>query len=177
VNGGSDRRFRVRTATAADIPSIAEVHVASWKQHYRGLVDDRLIDERTVEQRIAVWNEALAEVDRLTFVAEGAGGGLLGFASAEILTPGQERFDSYLGQIYLLSEAKGQGIGRALLRSVAAVLIARNCKTMALRVLRLNTARAFHEHLGARLAPEGLPNEDGLFDDVVYAFDDLKTLI
>jgi ribosomal protein S18 acetylase RimI-like enzyme len=177
IHDSPDRGFRVRYATAQDIPSIARVHVDSWNQHYRGLLDDRLIDERTVEVRIAVWNKAFDETERLTYVAEGAGGRLLGFASAHILTPGQKRFDSYLQQLYLLSDAKGRGIGRALLRVLAAALIRRNCESMALRVLRQNPAHAFYERLGARPVPEGIENDEGFFDDVVYAFDDLKALL
>jgi len=37
-------------------------------------------------------------------------------------------------------------------------------------------ARSFYEKLGARLVPEGIAHDAGMFDDVVYAFDDLRAL-
>ena len=47
---------------------------------------------------------------------------------------------------------------------------------MVLRVLRRNPARAFYERFGARLAPDGLTIDAGLFDDVIYAFPDLHAI-
>jgi len=148
-------KYHLRKATSGDVQGIAAVHVASWNEHYRGIVDDRLIDERTFEYRVSEWNEAIEDPSRLTYVAEEPRGELLGFASVLVLTAINDGFDSYLGLLYLLSDAKGHGIGRALLRVVAEALITRNCKNMALRVMRKNKARAFYEHLGARLVPEG----------------------
>jgi len=48
---------------------------------------------------------------------------------------------------------------------------------MVLRTLRLNPGRAFYERLGARLLPEGVNIDAGVFDDVAYAFDDLRRLL
>lgn len=167
----------IREATAADIPAIAAVHVASWREHYHGIVDDRLIEERTVERRIATWSAALGEPRRLTFVAEDDGGTVIGFGSALVFAPPLDGFDSYLQTLYLVSSAKGRGTGRALLRVLAAALVARGCNTMALRVVRRNPARAFYEHLGARIAPAAITIDAELFDDVVYVFDDVKVLL
>jgi ribosomal protein S18 acetylase RimI-like enzyme len=174
----SDDGFRVRTATPADIARIAAVHVASWNEHYRGILDDAEIDRRTVDVRIGHWANSLAIDGAVTFVAESDDGTTTyGFASALVLPDAPDGFDAYLGQLYLLASAKGRGIGRALLRAVAQQLAHRNCKNVALRVLRENPSRAFYEHLGARRVPGGISNDAGLFDDVVYAFDDLSTLL
>jgi hypothetical protein len=42
--------------------------------------------------------------------------------------------------------------------------------------MRRNPARAFYERLGATLVPGGLTIDAGQFDDVVYAFSDLRML-
>ncbi len=169
--------FRVRGATRADIANIASIHVASWNDHYRGILDDAEIDKRTIDYRINAWEETFEVPGQLTFVAETNGGAMLGFASALVMPAAPDGFDCYLGLLYLDAGAKGNGIGRALLRALAADLIRQNCKNMALRVLRRNPARAFYEHLGARLVPGGISNDAGLFDDVVYAFDDIAILL
>jgi ribosomal protein S18 acetylase RimI-like enzyme len=169
--------FRVRSATPADIASIASVHVASWNAHYRGILDDAEIDKRTVDYRIDGWKKTFEVPGQLIYVAETNGDAMLGFASALVMPTTPDGFDCYLGLLYLTADAKGNGVGRALLRAVAADLVQRDCKNMALRVLRRNPARAFYEHLGARLVPGDISNDAGLFDDVVYAFDDLSTLL
>lgn len=169
--------FLVRRATVDDAQIIARVHVASWEEHYRGILDDRMFQERTLDVRVAQWASALGNEDRVTFVAEDRHAAPLGFASALVCIPPVQGFDGYLGAIYLLASATGRGVGRALLRAVSTTLAERGCRNMVLRVLRENPARAFYEHLGARLVPEGVPIDAGLFDDVVYAFDDLRVLL
>jgi GNAT superfamily N-acetyltransferase len=169
--------FRVRRATPADIPNIARLHVASWNDHYRGILDDTEIDKRTIEYRIDAWSETFEVPGQMTYVAEANGSAMLGFASVIVMPTAPDGFDCYLGLLYLAADAKGRGIGRALLRTLAADLVRQNCKNMALRVLRANPSRAFYEHLGARLVSGGISNDAGLFDDVVYAFDDISTLL
>jgi ribosomal protein S18 acetylase RimI-like enzyme len=169
--------LRVRRAAHDDIPSIAAVHVASWNDHYRGILDDDEIDKRTIEYRIEGWRNTFDEPGELTYVAETSAGAMVGFASALVMPTAPDGFDCYLGLLYLAADAKGKGIGRALLRALAADLVQQNCKNMALRVLRANPSRAFYEHLGARLVPGGVSNDAGLFDDVVYAFDDISALL
>jgi ribosomal protein S18 acetylase RimI-like enzyme len=168
--------FLVRRATADDAQVIASVHVASWEENYRGILEDRMFEERPLEVRVAQWVSVLCKADRVTFVAEERGGTVAGFASGLVCTPPVQGFDAYLGAIYLIARTKERGIGRALVRAIAAEFLEKGCKNMALRVLRENPARAFYERLGARLVPEGAPIEAGIFDDVVYAFDDLKVL-
>jgi GNAT superfamily N-acetyltransferase len=173
----SDDAFLIRRATPADIANIASVHVASWNDHYRGILDDAEIDKRTIDYRINAWKETFEVPGQLTYVAETNFDAMLGFASALVMPDAPDGFDCYLGLLYLTSGAKGKGIGRALLRALAADLVRRSCKNMALRVLRRNPARAFYEHLGARLVPGGISNDAGLFDDVVYAFDNISILL
>lgn len=158
-----------------DADAIARVHVASWEAAYRGIMDDELIDARTIDVRREQWKSSLGEPRRITLVACAEGGEIVGFASA-VLLESDSRFDSYLQTLYLVPAAWHRGIGRALLRELAARLHSNGVRSMALRTLRLNPARAFYERLGARLVAEGIGNDDGIFDDVVYAFDDIGVL-
>jgi ribosomal protein S18 acetylase RimI-like enzyme len=171
-------KFRIRAATMADVAAIALVHVASWNDHYRGILDNAEIDRRTLNVRIGHWTQTLAAPGQRSYVAVSDDGATtFGFASALVLPNAPDGFDAYLGQLYLRSEATGHGIGRELLRALAQDLIEHDCANLALRVLRANPARAFYERLGARLVPAGISNDAGLFDDVVYAFDDLSSLV
>src|SRR5438105_1614780 len=48
-----------RLATAADVDAIVDVHVASWKTGYRGILPDRVLDEIDVAKRRTRWLDAL----------------------------------------------------------------------------------------------------------------------
>ena len=102
---------------------------------------------------------------------------MLGFASALVMPTAPDGFDCYLGLLYLAADAKARASVARCCARCAADLVQQNCKNMALRVLRANPSRAFYEHLGARLVPGGVSNDAGLFDDVVYAFDDISALL
>lgn len=155
---------------------IARVHVAGWEENYRNILDEEAFESRTLAKRIAQWSTVLPQSQNRTFVACDEGGAIAGFAKAEVLDPPYQGFETYLGGLYLHSSAKGSGTGRALLCAVAADLVKSGFKNMALRVLRLNPARGFYEHLGARLLPPEFNLEAEAFDDVAYAFDDLSRL-
>lgn len=165
-----------RPATLEDVDGIAHVHVAAWRDNYRGLIPASIMEDRTVERRQALWRRKLTEGKALIFVAEDSGA-VAGFASAILLTPPVDGFDAYLQAIYLRSESKLQGIGRALVRAIAAALHKRGCANLVLRTLRFGDARRFYERLGARLVPKGFALDAGTFDDVVYAFDDINRLL
>lgn len=136
----------VRGAGQSDAEGIARVHVASWEQHYPGLLPDDVIAARTFERRVQTWRRALADPAQITFVSRAYDGSITGFANARVVSPPADGFDAYLQAIYLLADVKMQGTGKALLRALAQSLLERGCTAMALRVLRANAARGFYEH-------------------------------
>jgi len=173
----SEPAVTIRDATVEDSAAIAAVHVASWREHYAAMIERGDFEERSLASRIEQWQQTLQRHDTVTLVAQERSGAIVGFAGARVFAQEAAGFDSYLQTLYLLARATGRGTGRALLRALAARLTGTGRTTMALRVLRENPARAFYERLGARLAPEGIADDAGLFDDVVYAFDDLRILL
>jgi GNAT superfamily N-acetyltransferase len=168
-------RISVRSAELSDVPSIARIHVAAWHHAYRGLVPDEALETRTIERRLEQWERMLQGGDELVLVGCDEAQLVQGFASAT-LKPG-DGFESYLETLYVAPEMWGRGIGRTLLASIAAATQTRGATSMALRTLRLGTARTFYERLGARLVPEGISHDHGALDTVVLAFDNLATLI
>ena len=169
--------FVIRPAETSDASAIAAVHVASWEASYRGIIPDVEFEKRPLSRRVVQWTEWLGKSDRPTFVACDSAGEVFGFAGGWLIDRAEYGFDSYLATLYLFPHVKGQGIGRALLAAIAEEFSSAGARDMALRTLRLNPARQFYEHLGARLVPEGMTLHAGEFDDVVYVFDDLKRLV
>jgi len=162
----------VREADGADAAAIARVHVASWQAHYAGLLSPEFIEQRSYDVRLAQWQACLEDRRRITFVAA-LNGEIAGFASALLLDRTAEGYDAYLQTLYLMPQTTGRGVGKELLRALVRKLVELGCTSMALRTLKQNPARAFYERLGARIVPEGIRIDEGVFDDVVYVFDDL----
>jgi len=51
----------VRRAEPRDAPAVARVHVASWRQAYRGLLPQEYLDSLSVEARTTTWAKAFGQ--------------------------------------------------------------------------------------------------------------------
>ncbi len=140
----------VRKATLADASAIATVHVAAWKEAYRGIVADEVLNNLSVQRRTAQWVNSLSDEAHpyhRAFVAEMDGQvvGFSNFGSPQIKDSG---FDGELFAIYILQAAHKQGIGRKLVVEVVMSMRELGYKSMMVWVLRDNPARGFYERLG-----------------------------
>jgi hypothetical protein len=72
----------VRAARPEDARPVAEVHVASWRHAYRGLLPEDSLGRKSVDDREAMWLGAFADPEPKSgaFVAE-VDGRIVGFAS------------------------------------------------------------------------------------------------
>jgi GNAT superfamily N-acetyltransferase len=140
--------IEIRHATIADAPGIAEVHVATWRSAYKGLMPDAVLDALSIAQRTERWQRTIPYEPVVTFVAE-RDGRIVGFASG-----GQAREDESgtigeLYTIYVLEEAAGQGIGTRLLTATEELLHERGFTSAVLWVLASNApSRAFYAARG-----------------------------
>jgi len=140
----------IRAATAADAIAIARVHVESWRTTYAGIVPEEYLAGLDETFRVKLWQEWLAS-GAVVLVAERKGE-VVGFVHAGGIREAVESADAEIYSLYLLREAQGRGIGRGLLRVVAAVLQQQGFTSVALWVLERNRSRGFYESCGGRLA-------------------------
>lgn len=128
----------IHRATAEDCISIAEVHVASWKAAYSGIVPDEFLASLSVEQRASMWRQAVAAGAPQVLVAKD-NEQILGFAAF-----GQSRDEdapTHRGElyaIYLAPASWSRGVGRALWRSTHEVLCATGFTSTSLWVIAGN---------------------------------------
>ena len=170
---------RIRPATIADAEAIGHVHVVGWRESYRGLIPDRVIDGQSAAERAQMWRRSLAADPPVTtvMVAE-AGSALLGFAAGGPRRGGAFAHDGELYAIYVRRTAQGAGVGRALVRDHAAALAARGFGALALWVLRDNlAARQFYGQLGGRVVAERMEDAGGFrLNEVAYGWSDIGAL-
>ena len=151
----------IRRAAPDDAAAIAEVHVASWRTTYPGIVDQAYIDGLSIPDRAVTWAQRLSMDSPTTpdvFVAIDSSDGIVGFISGGLIRAPLPGFDAELHAIYLLETFQQRGIGRRLTREWAKAAVGRGLNGAIVRVLTDNPARKFYERLGAeRLREAELP--------------------
>ena len=169
----------IRAAKPADAPAIGRIHVESWRETYRGLLSENLLESVSALVRAAMWRGAL-ERDRpiLLFVAQQAGGDLVGFAGGGSSRATSLPHDAEVYAIYVLRPVQGRGCGRRLMAALADALLARGHKSLCLWVLEENaSARRFYERLGGVVVGEKTEVDGGYeFREVAYGWDSLELL-
>ncbi len=175
----------VRETVLADAWAIAEIHVAAWRETYRGLLPSSLLDGLETSEKRALWQEVLslaADRDDLAVCVAEMGGERVGFASMRPQPDDGLRSAGYgaeVSALYVLKRAQGCGLGRELMRWLAVRMAAAGLGGVALWVLESNKgARGFYEALGGVPVAERLEDRGGAeVRAVAYGWRDLSTLI
>jgi ribosomal protein S18 acetylase RimI-like enzyme len=144
--------FRIRDARLEDVPALAELHVATFKEAHGRL------GAPTFELRESQWRAAFErERDWFCYVAEVPGGRLVGFAKGTLHDGGIPGFQGELKKIYVLREWHRHGIGRQLVEHVARRFLEQGVGSMLLFGDARNPSNGFYERLGATrlVSPEG----------------------
>jgi L-amino acid N-acyltransferase YncA len=118
--------FKIREATAADIPALTGLHVTTWNATYAPL----LLKGPGYEIREQQWREAFAsnEPGWFCYVVERADGKLVGFAQGN--RSDHPEFAGQLNKIYVLREYQRLGLGRRLLGHVARRFLSQGVNSM-----------------------------------------------
>ena len=148
---------RFRPAAFSDAASIASLHADNWQRHYRGAYSDEYLDGDVLDDRRAVWSERLGKNcdDSYTIVAERAEQ-LVGFAHTRL--DSDPEWGALLDNLHVRYDLKRQGMGGALMRQTALVLLVRRPMSgLYLWVLKQNTAaQAFYSAQGGAVVEERL---------------------
>ncbi|GIG20972.1 N-acetyltransferase [Cellulomonas chitinilytica] len=111
----------VRAPALADVPALARVHVESWRETYRGLMRDEVLDDPGfLARRERFWTRLLTE-DRYresTAALAERGDEVVGLALAGPPLDDDATWDRQLYALYTRVTAHGSGAGAALLTAV-----------------------------------------------------------
>jgi GNAT superfamily N-acetyltransferase len=136
-------KIEIRAATPADVPTILrfvrdlaafEREPDAVKATEADLVRDGFGEQSRFEARIGL--------------VDGTAQGFALFFPTYSTWEG--RAGIWLEDVYVTPEARGSGLGRALLADLAALTIARGYRRLDLSVLEWNPARGFYERLGVK---------------------------
>jgi ribosomal protein S18 acetylase RimI-like enzyme len=157
--------FAIREATAADVPALAQLHVATFIETHGG-------PGPTYATREWQWREAFSETDPdwFCYVIAREGGSLIGFAKGRPYRD-ELNFAGELNKIYILREYHRLGLGRRLIGIVTRRFLSQGIDSMLLFGDAANPSNRFYEAMGA----ERLYSAAGEFHGG-YGWRDLRVL-
>lgn len=161
-----------------DAPDLARIHIAAWRETYRGLLPDSYLDRMSLPVHARRFHASLMSTrpNEATLAAADRDG-LVGYAAGG---PSRSRIEgeAEITTLYVLRAAQGRGLGRRLVEDLARVFQANGASSLMISVLRDNLpARRFYEHLGGEAeAPRREPGPGGVTYEVSYRWPEIGML-
>ena len=170
---------QIRTAQPGDAGRIAEVHVATWRVAYAGMLPDPvLLGLKSATER-AYWRRAIAAGahDCSVYVAASEDGDIFGYGSAGPARANGLPFAGEIYTLYVTPDHQGRGLGRGLLHAMFDRMRRQGKASAMLWVLAANPARFFYRAMGGTLVAERRERHFGaLLDELAYGWADLTDL-
>lgn len=161
-----------------DAPDLARIHIAAWRETYRGLLPDSYLDRMSLPVHARRFHASLMSTrpNEATLAAADRDG-LVGYAAGG---PSRSRIEgeAEITTLYVLRAAQGRGLGRRLVEDLDRVFQANGASSLMISVLRDNLpARRFYEHLGGEAeAPRREPGPGGVTYEVSYRWPEIGML-
>ena len=162
----------VRRANLADARGIAEVHVASWRGAYRGIMPDSVLNALDVDKREHFWRRQFSGSGRHTIVGVESEQvvGWVAFGRCRDDDAGIGDWEIY--GIYLVPSVWRHGIGKLLWVAVLEAIRAEQAsRVYCLGAIERNTgARCFYESIGGYVddARKVIERDDAELPEVRY---------
>lgn len=171
--------YIVREATFEDAEAISTIHVNTWKNTYKDLVDEKDLTNMTYENRIILW-ETVLRMDKekqCTFVIQDDDK-VVGFISGGPERTKRFNYDSEIYNIYILDEYQKEGLGSQLLEVFAKEMIDYGHQSLLVWILKHNPSSQFYERYGATsVGEEATQIGEGSYEETAYGWDDIVQLL
>lgn len=171
--------MHIRDARVHDCRDIAQISVEGWRRAYRGIIDDAVLDGRSVDEgaeRFRTWTQELAQnQNRLVVVDDGDE--VVGFGSYGANRDPENSFHAELYAIYVSPDRLRQGIGTIILRDMALWLDAHGYSDLVVWCLKANPSCRFYERHGAlHVAERTIEIGSQVLDEVGFGWHSLTPL-
>ena len=138
----------IRKATVDDIINISHLYVSNHKTTYKGLVSEDYLNNLTVEKATERWKSCLCDESKKIWVAF-ENDTFLGFLASMPDSTSDRIW--YLDSLHICPEARGRGIGTALIKTAGEYALKNGYEKMSVCVIKGNeSAKKLYMNLGAR---------------------------
>lgn len=137
----------IRAACPGDARAIARLDVETWRTTYAGILTGEYLVSLSEQRREEGWARVIAREPRDVRVALDGEGRIVGFGSCGACR-GEPGFTGEVFTLYVEPDRQNQGIGRRLLLSLFARLVAQGHSNAVLFVLQDNPGRFFYQRVG-----------------------------
>jgi ribosomal protein S18 acetylase RimI-like enzyme len=162
----------IRSAQRGDGAGIAQVHDATWRESYRGIIQGVAL-ERLIESRGPTWWDGLIR-RRSGLQVVDFNGTIVGYATYGNARTRFERYPAQIYELYVLPEYQGLGLGRMLFRAARSAFSHGRTPAAATIVWALadnDRAHGFYRYLGGKeiaRALETIGNER--YETIAFGF-------
>ena len=160
--------FSIREAVGADIPSISECYLRSWRAAYNGFLQPNVLDEQAQKRGGFDWSREIKSETATVRVAVDSDNRVLGVVQADEGLP-LPRDLPEIDMLYVDPAAWGSQVAPRLLDAGLGWITRRGHTQARLRVVEVhNRARRFYEREGWQLDPEIESAHNDFFRLVYY---------
>ncbi len=129
----------IRDASANDLRRIAEIHISSWREAYKGIMPQTFLDEMDIDQRLQGWERRLNATDHAQLRVCDVGGHIAGWHySGPSRDVDAQPLVGEVYAIYVDPNAWGLGHGTLLINDAHQLLVAAGFTNVSLWVLKEN---------------------------------------
>jgi len=168
----------IRRATFDDAAEIANVHINSWREAYKGLISSDFLDDRPLffKNRFELWKRATRDLEQVTLVAECEKNGVIGFINGGAARDPAKKDYVEVWCLYLLKKYHGKRVGLNLLKSFFELQIEKGFQKGYLWVLKGNPTISFYEKTGGYYNGEAKDDEIGTqtLCELCYVWDNIS---
>lgn len=171
--------FTIRKAVYEDAEAIANIHVRTWKNTYKDLLDEKDLTNMTYENRKTLWETILRvqKREQCTFVIYNETQ-IVGFISGGPERTKKFNFDAEIYTIYLLAEYQRMGLGAKLLKAFTKEMKALGNKSILVWILKQNPSSRFYEQYEAKpIGTEEISIGEGTYKETAYGWENITQLL
>ena len=173
-----DLSTSIRPARPGDEAELANAHLHSWREAYKGLLPQSYLDDLplTFKNRKNAWLQKINEPEKFILQVAESKYGIVGFACLQSARDEDRKEYAEVSAIYLLEKFKGKGIGFKLLASGLKQIQQRGFNKAYCWVLEGNPTVKFYEKSGARFDGTAKDDEIGGMKcrDLRYVWEDIN---
>lgn len=163
----------IRNVEKEDIERIADININCWKNCYKGIIDQDILDTIDKTERIANMSRSM---DNGIFIVSEEDSNVKGFCryvTNNGYSSNYEDVDCEVCAIYVDVEYQRNGIGTKMLQYVLEDLKQKNKKKLIIWCLKANeTARMFYTKMGGQVYAERKLDIRGKeYDEIAYEYD------